>query len=284
MSRGVKYPKTKAKTLCSLSLRICLIDINTIIAMNVRRMLGNVFYNMRLMKKIFHEVQESDMLRESEYRKSSRTDVINRCARLVNAKNYLEIGVRNPEDNFSKVQVKRKTSVDPGLEFEENPVTHVLTSDEFFQLWNNKAMEPFDLIFIDGLHLAEQVSRDIQNAISMSTDSGIIILHDCNPPNQYFARENYRAINPAKGSWNGTTYKAAWEYAFTGKYEMRIVDCDMGVGVIQKSKSKVPEKNPNPYFEWNKFETLRRESGLLIDETGLESWLNSSSSRGADGY
>ena len=252
--------------------------------MDFRKMLRNGLYNVKLMKKLFLEVQESDMLREKEYRKSSRTDVINRCARLINANNYLEIGVRNPEHNFTKVQVKRKTSVDPGLEFKENPVTHVLTSDEFFQLWKNNAMVPFDLIFIDGLHLAEQVSRDIQNAISMSTDSGIIILHDCNPPNQYFARENYLVINPAKGSWNGTTYKAAWEYAFTGKYEMRIVDCDMGVGVIQKSKSKVPEINPNPYFEWNKFETLRRESGLLIDEIGLESWLNSNSSRGADDY
>ncbi|MDG2209059.1 MAG: class I SAM-dependent methyltransferase [Flavobacteriales bacterium] len=246
--------------------------------MNIRTTIRNAFYNIRLILKLLNEVQESDMLREKEYQKTSRTDVINLCARLINSKNYLEIGVRNPEHNFNKIQVKRKTSVDPGLELQDNPVTHALTSDEFFKRWKNKAMEPFDLIFIDGLHLAEQVSRDIQNAITMSTAGGIIILHDCNPPNQYFARENYLAINPAKGSWNGTTFKAAWEYAFTGKHEMRIVDCDMGVGVIQKSKSKSPEKNPNPYFEWNKFEIIRRESGLLIHPTELETWLNSNSS------
>jgi hypothetical protein len=61
--------------------------------MAIRKMLTNIFYNVKLMKKLFLEVQESDVLREKEYRKSSRTDVINRCARLINANNYLEIGV-----------------------------------------------------------------------------------------------------------------------------------------------------------------------------------------------
>ena len=234
----------------------------------------NLLYKLKLVLKVLEEVDECDKLRKAEYSKKKRTVLINKCALRIKASNYLEIGVRNPEDNFNHIQVARKTSVDPGLERETNPVTHALTSDEFFKLWKEQNLEPFDLVFIDGLHLAEQVSRDIRNAITMSTESGIIILHDCNPPNIHFARENYQAINPAKGSWNGTTYKAAWEYAFTGEYEMKIVDCDMGVGIIQKSKQKIPKKNPNPYFEWNRFEVLRRESDVLIDEKSLETWLN----------
>lgn len=244
--------------------------------MSYRKTARSLLYKLKLVLKVFEEVDECDKLRTAEYSKKKRTEVINKCAFRINARNYLEIGVRNPDDNFNHIQVVRKTSVDPGLEREINPVTHALTSDEFFKLWKEQKMDAFDLIFIDGLHLAEQVSRDIRNAITMSTEHGIIVLHDCNPPNSHFARENYEAINPAKGSWNGTTYKAAWEYAFIGKYEMKIVDCDMGVGIIQKSKHKTPQKNPNPYFEWNIFEALRRESDVLIDENSLDTWLKPS--------
>jgi hypothetical protein len=230
---------------------------------------------LALFSKTRRDTIDCNELRRAERKKSKRTTVINTCANFLNAQNYLEIGVRNPDDNFNKVQVNTKTSVDPGLEFGENPATYPMTSDAFFELWKEKCLAPYDLIFIDGLHLAEQVSRDIRHALEMSSPNGLIMLHDCNPPNRYFARENYSEINPAKGSWNGTTYKAAWEYAFTGNFEMRIVDCDMGIGVISKMKPKSPQENPNPYFEWNRFEIIREESGLLIDEEGLMVWLNS---------
>lgn len=241
--------------------------------MSLRTFVRNLRYKVKLVLKALEEFDDCEKRRTEEYSKKKRTDIINQCARLINAQNYLEIGVRNPDDNFNKIQVARKTSVDPGLEREVNPVTHALTSDEFYKLWKEQNLQPFDLIFIDGLHLAEQVSRDIISALAMSTDGGIIVLHDCNPPNLHFARENYQAINPAKGSWNGTTYKAAWEYAYIGEYEMKIVDCDMGVGIINKAKHKTPQKNPNPYFEWNKFEELRRENGLLINEKDFEDWM-----------
>ena len=69
-----------------------------------------------------------------------------------------------------------------------------MTSDAFFELWKDRGLGPYDLIFIDGLHLANQVARDIESALEMSTDEAIIILHDCNPPNLYFALENYDQV------------------------------------------------------------------------------------------
>ncbi len=47
--------------------------------------------------------------------------------------------------------------VDPGM-----GGTHRMTSDEFFRQYQGP---PFDLIFIDGLHLSEQVLTDIKNAL-----------------------------------------------------------------------------------------------------------------------
>src|SRR5690554_2397774 len=99
-----------------------------------------------------------------------RSDIINfLLVKLKRETTYLEIGVRNPADNYDKINSTIKYSVDPGIEYKENPVDFKLTSDDFFsQLKNGKILNQeikFDVIFIDGLHLAEQVDRDIKNAL-----------------------------------------------------------------------------------------------------------------------
>ncbi|WP_053069193.1 hypothetical protein [Bizionia psychrotolerans] len=65
-------------------------------------------------------------------KKPRRTDIINYLISLVDGKNYLEIGVRDPRKNFNKIQCATKFSVDPGIEFEDNPVDFDMTSDLFF--------------------------------------------------------------------------------------------------------------------------------------------------------
>ena len=64
-----------------------------------------------------------------------RTDIINYIVNFLDKENlnYLEIGVRNPDDNFNKIIAKNKFSVDPGVEFKSNPVDFILTSDAFFE-------------------------------------------------------------------------------------------------------------------------------------------------------
>lgn len=47
-----------------------------------------------------------------------------------------------------------------------------LASDEYFGLANNLA----DVIFIDGLHEAQQVKRDIANALEMLEHEGLIVV------------------------------------------------------------------------------------------------------------
>ena len=62
-----------------------------------------------------------------------RYDIINALAQKNNAKNYLEIGVSRGR-NFVRVNIENKIGVDPspnGGMGREN-VTHVMTSDEFF--------------------------------------------------------------------------------------------------------------------------------------------------------
>jgi hypothetical protein len=212
----------------------------------------------------------------------SRTTIINFLLQLTSSENYLEIGVRNPNDNFSHINCTNKYSVDPGLEFKKNPVDFKLTSDEFFEkLEGNKLQQfkkdiKFDVIFIDGLHTSGQVEKDIQNSLKYIKDSGFIILHDCNPPTEFHQRENYLFRNsPAGGFWNGTTWKAFYKYRhLKGLYSV-CFDTDWGVGVISKSEypqlNRIQDSIANEYFEYSLLDENRKE---YLNLQLFEEWKN----------
>ncbi|MEO7802885.1 MAG: class I SAM-dependent methyltransferase, partial [Ginsengibacter sp.] len=133
----------------------------------------------------------ANQLTQNEMAKNTkRHDVINFIAEKINAQNYLEIGIGNPDNNFNLVRITNKYAVDPGVEFEINLADFKMTSDDFFVQLKENALDitndiKFDIIFIDGLHLAYQVERDILNSFQVLSDNGLIVLHDCNPPTEY---------------------------------------------------------------------------------------------------
>lgn len=203
----------------------------------------------------------------------TRTDIINYCIETRNAKSYLEIGVRNPADNFDKIECPKKTSVDPGVEFKQNPVDFKLTSDEFYAFWKSNSLDSFDVIFIDGLHRAEQVARDIMHAVEMTSEAGIILLHDCNPPHAVFAREKFDRDSVAGDWWNGTTWKATWDFFFNGSHALKVIDTDWGVGMIDKTKPRPPRDKCTLFFEFQEFNDEKRKVGYLISWAEAKNWL-----------
>jgi|SRR5690554_5141131 len=226
--------------------------------------------------------QQAKVLDEKEVNKTPlRSEVINFLLQYLNRETtYLEIGVRNPADNFDKIKSDTKYSVDPGIEFKENPVDFKLTSDAFFdQLRNGKVLNQevrFDVIFIDGLHLAEQVDRDIANSLEFIKEDGFIVLHDCNPPTQWHAREehNYR-LSPAGSNWNGTTWKAFVKWRKNESIFSCCIDTDWGVGILSK-EHKVGDSNTidNEFYDFNVFEKNRSESLNLTSFEQLKKSLN----------
>ena len=186
-------------------------------------------------------------------------------------KKYLEIGVRNPEDNFNKINCKTKYSVDPGIEFKENPVDFKLTSDAFFnELSKGNILDKtikFDVIFIDGLHLANQVYKDILNALDYLSEDGFIVVHDCNPPTEYHAREDHDfTLSPARNLWNGSVWKAFYKMRFNTEVSCFCIDSDWGIGVITKRKYTEPLiEDFNPFLEYFIFDAQRKESLNLMD-------------------
>ena len=216
---------------------------------------------------------EAKELNEKEMAKSPfRYDVINFLISSLNRETtYLEIGVRNPVYNFNKIEATTKFSVDPGLEFKENPVDFVLTSDQFFeQLRSGRVLKndiKFDVIFVDGLHTAEQVDRDIKNALEFIKEDGFIVLHDCNPPTESHAREEHKyEISPAMQNWNGTTWKGFVKWRQNPAVFSCTIDTDCGVGIISKTKNVGSyNKEENEYFEYSVFSKNRKEFLNLIN-------------------
>ena len=211
----------------------------------------------------------------------TRIDVINSIISEFGKKRYLEIGVRNTEDCFDKIHCKVKHSVDPGLEAKVNNATYKFTSDDFFSALIGKKLDipahyKWDVIFIDGLHLAYQVERDVNNALYHLNPGGVIVMHDCNP----FLYEN----NPARlvedywgQNWNGTVWKVMHKIV-SSRNDLRActLDIDEGVGIVIPGASKTSVLVPNNYFYEYKtlLENTKRDLNL-IDHNELIDWLKS---------
>jgi len=193
---------------------------------------------------------------------------------------YLEIGVCDPSLCFDLIQTLEKDSVDPGVEFEANPVKYQMTSDEFFsKLEANELDKPvdykWDVIFIDGLHLAEQVEKDIHNSLKHLNPNGFVFLHDCSPPDSYMARETYFEKGYQE-PWNGTVWKAFFKTRATQKYiDSCVVDTDWGVGVLRfgNNVSGLTLKD-NEFYEYNVMAKNRTRHLGLINPVVWHKWLS----------
>ena len=174
----------------------------------------------------------------------SRTAFLNHLAFVYGYEDYLEIGVRNKASNLTKINVKNRVGVDPNPAAKADFVT---TSDIYFEKYNQG--KKFDLIFIDGLHLGEQVIKDLTNSLKALKPGGAILMHDTNPPTAFHAREEYE-VDGKFPSWNGTTWQAfAYFRAIEPNLSMHCIDADWGCGLIQTGHQIVYPKIVTDYQE-----------------------------------
>lgn len=183
---------------------------------------------------------------------------------------YLEIGVRDPRACFDHVCAAHKLCVDPGTEQLTASASFVCTSDQFFeQLRNNRIpqLEPdhqWNIIFIDGLHLADQVHRDIANSLKHITNPGFVLLHDVNPEHWQRAHSDYDHYLSQGGMWNGTVWKAFYHARTTLGIACYTVDTDQGIGIIETHSSAEPVTHSNPWYEYGVMAQDRQHSLGLI--------------------
>ena len=172
------------------------------------------------------------------HKTSSRFEIINKIILEKKFTSYLEIGCQN-DVNFSKINIKNKIGVDP-----QTGGTHRMTSDEFFKQNNSS----FDFIFIDGLHVYEQVLRDIENSIKFINNNGVILVHDCLPSKIW-----HQTIPQTHSSWNGDVWKAIVKCRTMSKIDTYTIIADQGLGLILNRNNREILELKNTNFKNLKF-------------------------------
>src|ERR1043166_4444454 len=127
-----------------------------------------------------------------------RYGVIQRSIDKISGENYLEIGVLGGH-LFFRIKAKRKVAVDPHFSLSRkmrlryplrslNARYFEMTSDAFFS--QIRLPFQFDVVFVEGLQLYQQLLRDVKISLSRLTKKEIIVMHVCN-------RFSLRPVYPA---------------------------------------------------------------------------------------
>jgi hypothetical protein len=127
-----------------------------------------------------------------------------------------------------------------------------MTSDQYFALHHDF----MDLIFVDGLHHADQVERDIANSLNVLKRNGTIVVHDCNPTTE----EMQIVPGQSQQAWTGDVWKAWVKLRATrADLTMAVVNVDNGCGIIRRGGQEtiaMPEQLTYPLFEINRAKWL----------------------------
>jgi hypothetical protein len=186
--------------------------------------------------------------------------VINWLIRHNHYRSYLEIGTRWNEC-LARIEAPQRTGVDP-----VSGGTHRMTSDEYFATHH----ETFDLIFIDGLHESQQVQRDLDHALAVLNKGGLVVLHDCNP----LCLED----GLPKGK-NGDGYKVIWRALTRPDLDIRVLNVDWGLGLVQKRASTVqltvdyPTQVEDDAVLYKTYKQCITADGILVSWDVAEKWL-----------
>jgi len=191
-------------------------------------------------------------------KKFSRVDILNI---LIDKKgsdiNYLEIGC-DLNQTFSKINLSNKYGVDPirGGNIRK-------TSAEFFK--DNTTI--FDIVFVDGSHLVEDVHLDFINSLNSLNVGGFILLDDVLPKNEInTTRRRLTSVS------NQDAYKIIFFLNQVKHIEFYYLPYDHGLGLVKKTSDQYLEISKFNYdeYDFKQFmKNLEKEKFLNINELNL---------------
>lgn len=188
----------------------------------------------------------------------NRVGVINRLIMTFGYENYLEIGCAG-DTCFKAIEVRQKTGVDP-----RRGGTVRLSSDAYF----SQNSFTFDLVFVDGLHEAYQVERDIKNSLAILNKNGSLVVHDVNP-RTFQMQQVPRVVR----EWTGDCWRAWVKMrAERPDLSMFVINVDHGVGVIRRGQQRAIHLPP--VLTYQALVRHRRHWLNLISKRRFLMWLD----------
>jgi hypothetical protein len=194
-----------------------------------------------------------------------RSDIINMLIEKYGYSSYLEIGYGGGY-TFNKINATTKIGVDGGNGTPAGDTVVIrMRSEDYFNMLRTQGGSKFDIIFIDGSHLAEDVEKDLNSALDFLNEGGSIVMHDCSPPNKYCQE---RSQSPHCSGWTGDVWKAFVKFRATrSDLEMCVVDTDYGCGVVRRGQQKQLTINLAEDLTYDNLETNRELwLGLITPE------------------
>lgn len=183
----------------------------------------------------------------------AKHEIINKIIKDNNYENYLEIGFGTGH-NFNKIDCLKKDAVDPNTTSKQ---AIKMTSDELFA--QNEKL--YSCVFVDGLHHADQVRKDIINAMKCLRENGCIILHDTIPHT-----EAMQEVPRKQTQWTGDCWRAA--VGFIQSYpdvKVETYRSDYGLTVIYPEGKKVRKHFENMEMTYKDFKDNEVDLLKIID-------------------
>ena len=182
----------------------------------------------------------------NRYPKTGKADIINTLGQANNYTAYLEVASCTTGHKFSDISentftAKQRVLYNVPADYSDGlPVQY--TSTEL----NGEAClqqivdsgQTFDVVFVDPYHSSEASMIDLEFGYKLLKRGGVLVVHDCNPPNQDLTSADFR-----HGGWLGLTYLAFLDFvAQRPELEYCVVDTDWGVGLIFRAEGEKPKR------------------------------------------
>ena len=203
-----------------------------------------------------------------------RLALLRRLAEVLGARRYLEIGVWEGRTFAGLADlIPDRVGVDPDPRAR---ATVRQTSDEYFAALVEGPCEPFDLVFVDGLHERRQVVRDVRNAIEVSAPHGVVVVHDCNPPDERSVRvptsdDERRSFQTSL--WCGDVWRGWLDLRVDLERPLLVYGPDLGCGlVLPPGTLEVQrlEAGENGDLSWSAFVSARERLLPIASAEDLE--------------
>lgn len=150
---------------------------------------------------------------------------INELSAIIDAKNYLEIGVWKGQVFNSLSFDGTKVAVDPRFKFDTQQYSsskvlfYSTKSDKFFNGFRQDIK--FDIVYLDGLHTYEQTFADLCNSLCFCRPESLILIDDTLPSDMYSSLRSQELCYEARRwsvqdnlevsqKWHGDTYKVLY--------------------------------------------------------------------------
>jgi hypothetical protein len=171
-----------------------------------------------------------------------KVDIVHRLMAVFGYRRYLEVctpmtGFRYRDIDRARLDTSRRLMYRCPAEYDDGlPIDIRSASLEIGDGLDRLAREAtFDVALVDPWHEYATSLRDIQTALALLSPGGALVVHDCLPPDEYFARTEFTGE-----PWCGVTYQAFLDVVIARRdLAYCTVDADFGCGVIRKVPARM---------------------------------------------